>query len=214
LPLLWRLPLSLAWLGAITLAFAANMATHGGPDVAIAIILAGLLAAQWLVVQLPLWGLAVFYGLRLRHRSEAISATARDRQFGIRQVMILTLIIAVVLGVGRMLVANLVDDLNEERISSPDTLIFVYLTLASILLTLPLLLATIIPRHAWAATLAVLVLIALGTWWQLPLMSRAGAAAGPNIWHIVAINGFSAGWIVLVMGLLRVCGYRANVALS
>jgi hypothetical protein len=78
-----------------------------------------------------------------------------------------------------------------------------------------LLLATIVPRYAWAAILAVLVLIALGTWWQLPLMVRAGATGpGPNIWHIVAINACTAGWILLVMGLLRVCGYRANVSVS
>jgi hypothetical protein len=78
-PLLWRLPLSLAWIGALSVGFMVNIAQHGGPDGFIALVIAICLLAQWAIVQVPLWGLAIGYGLRLRHVSDP-PETARDRQ--------------------------------------------------------------------------------------------------------------------------------------
>ena len=75
-------------------------------------------------------------------------------------------------------------------------------------MTLALLMAALLPRLAWLATIIVLTLIAMATWYELPLVqmvySRGG---GPNIWHLTFINAFQAAWVIVVAGLLRLCGY-------
>src|SRR5262245_42364286 len=65
LPLLWRLPLSLGWIASLVIAFLLNVAFHSPPSVEIALIMSICTVGQWLVVQIPFWGLAVGYGLRL-----------------------------------------------------------------------------------------------------------------------------------------------------
>jgi hypothetical protein len=74
-------------------------------------------------------------------------------------------------------------------------------------MTLPLLLATLVRRFAWLATLSVMLLMAAATAWELPLMHAVGPLNGPDEWHLVWINAFSAAWVLLAMGLLRLAGY-------
>ena len=75
-------------------------------------------------------------------------------------------------------------------------------------MSLPLLLAALLPRWAWLATGIVLTLIAIGTWYELPLVMQVySRGGGPNIWHLTFINAFQAAWVLAVVGLLRLCGY-------
>jgi hypothetical protein len=204
---LWRLPLSLGWLATLAIAFMLNLALNGhGGDGEVVVILAACMAGQWLLVQSPLWGLAVFYGVRLRHRSDP-AETARDRQFGIRQLMILTAIVAVVLGACRWLVAATFNQFEGAANEAP---VFILLAVAGIVMTLPLMMAALLPRFAWLATLVVLLLMALGTWYELPLVIMVGG--GPNIWHLTFINAFQAVWVLAVVGALRLCGYGIGAA--
>ena len=53
--LLFRLPLSLVWVAMVIGAMLANFALYAVPAAELVIIGSGLLA-QWLLVQLPLWG--------------------------------------------------------------------------------------------------------------------------------------------------------------
>ncbi len=206
LPLLWRLPLSLAWIAVLSISFVANIATHGnGPNIDFALTLAVCLAGQWVLVQCPLWGLAIVNGIRLRHATDPPD-TAGDRQFGIRQVMILTAIVALVLGACRWVVAASADAFSGTSWS--EVLVLVFLAAAGIIMTLPLLAAALLPRYSWLAVAGVLALIAWGTWYELPLLAIAGGrGGGPDIWHLVFINGVQAAWILAVVGILRLCGY-------
>ena len=205
-PLLWRLPLSLGWIAALVIAFLINIGVNNhGPDAGVAFIMGACLIGQWLLVQVPLWGLAVGYGVRLRHQSDPPKST-RERQFGIRQLMILTAIVAVVLGVSRAIVAEAISHFSQD--DSERMAVFVFLAAAGIVMSLPLLLAVLLPRRALLATLIVLGLIAIGTWYELPLVMQVYTGpGGPNIWHLTFINAFQSVWILAVVGLLRLCGY-------
>jgi hypothetical protein len=205
-PLLWRLPLSLGWTGALVIAYVLQASVHGQPShPSEALIVAAALIGQWLVVQLPLWGLRVVYGVRLRHASDPPEST-RDRQFGIRQVMILTFIVAVVLGVCRWVVAETAVHFQDMDWSG--LAIITFLALAGIIMNFPLLIAALLPRYWLPAIGVVLVLIALGTWYELPLLLAVG---GPGVtasnWLLVAVNGFQAAWVLGVVALVRRCGY-------
>jgi hypothetical protein len=203
--LLWRLPLSLAWIATLVIAFALNPSV-GGPRGEVVVLIGGCLLGQWLLVQIPLWWLALAHGLRLWHRSDVAAGPTRPPQFGIRQLMILTAIVAILLGVGRVIAPALLSGTQGSREWS----IFLFLATAGILMGLPLLLATVIPRYAIWAVPIVLCLIGAATWWEMPLLNQlAGTRPGPVFWDFVWINFFQSAWIVFVMLLLRGFGYGA-----
>lgn len=203
--LLWRLPLSLGWIAVLVIAFLANVAIHQrGIGVVVALMMGACVAGQWLLVQIPLWGLAVGYGLRLRHCDDADLGDLRDRQFGIRQLLILTTIVAVVLGTCRwVLTATMATVQGSNWGELP---IFAFLAVAGIVMTLPLLLAALLRRFAWLASAVVAALIAVATWWELPLLNMVGGP-GPDIWHLIFINAFQAAWVLGVAIVVRRCGY-------
>lgn len=209
LHLTWRLPLSVAWIVALIMALGLNIGLNGGPD-EIVFTLGACLCGQWLALQIPLWWLALTYGLQVRHWSdEAHPSEPVVLQFGIRQLMILTAIVAVLLGLGRVAVPTLAGFAHFDR----ETPIFIFLAVAGVVMTLPLVLATLLPRLAIAATLAVLLTTALVTASELPLMNALGAGGGgPDLWHFICINGFQAAWVLAVSGVLRFGGYRLSSA--
>ena len=164
LPLLWRLPLSLAWIAALGIAFATHMVLHMATNIyPITLLIAACLGGVWLLMQIPLWFLAAVYSLRVRHCTDP-PASAHDRQFGIGQVMLLTLIVAVVLGILRWIVGEAADRL---AVSGPNDWkglgLYVFLVIAGAVMQLLLLLAALLPRYwAWA-TSGVLILMVAGT---------------------------------------------------
>jgi hypothetical protein len=131
-PLRWRIPLSLVWVAMLPVAIAINVAIHGGPDGA-AFVIAGCLFGQWLLVQLPLWALAIGYGLRLRHVDEGEETQdRRELQLGIRHLMVITTVVGVILGVGRISM----NWLGAPFRLDPEAPIFIFLAVAAIALTL------------------------------------------------------------------------------
>lgn len=202
-PIVWRLPLSFLWVVMLALALGINVGMNGGPDEAFVVI--GLcLIGQWFLVQLPLWGLAMGYGLRLRHRDDLGAASdPRERQFGIRQLLIITTIVAVAFGIGRLIVPRL------GFTSDGEAPIFIFLAVAAIVITLPMLLASLLPRLALPATLVTLVLIALATAWELPMLRSTGVGrrGGPDAMHFVWINAFTTLWLLALVLVVRLNGY-------
>jgi hypothetical protein len=204
-PLLWRLPLSLVWLLALLVAFACNLTLHGGPAVEIVLIVAACVAGQFLFLQLPFWGLALTSGRRLRYcEANSLRPDPRETQFGIRQLMIFTTIVAVVLGVGRFAVRYLSD---SPRLQG-EWPIFVFLATAAIVMTLPLILAALLPRFAIPAVALVLLLIGLLTFWEVPLLERFHVGGGPDTLLVVFINSFTAAWVLSIVLIVRISGYR------
>jgi hypothetical protein len=203
-----RVPLGLLWITLLVGAMAINMSLYSaGPD-KIALLLFVCLLGQWLLVQLPLWILTLIYGLRMVHRSDLLEGQEDDTlslpQFGIRQLMILTAIVAVVLGLMRALILVAADTLPQG-----DAAAFIFLAVAAIVMTLPLVVAATLPRWWHVATVVVLALIALVTYSEFGLGQVAGLGGnGPDHWHYVWINTFTALWVLLPVSITRLTGYR------
>lgn len=206
-PLVWRLPLSLIWVAMLTTALALNVGLHGGGPPTIAAVVGCCLLGQWFLVQLPLWGLAMRYGLRLRHVDDIHRTADRsERQFGIRQLLIVTTIVGVIFGIGRLVVTH--SGMRFTPDAGPGTAIVLFLAVAAIVITLPLLLAALLPRLSIPAVLLTLVLIGATTALELPLLQRVGSGGGgPNALHFAGINVFTALWILAVVATIRLNGY-------
>jgi hypothetical protein len=128
-----------------------------------------------------------------------------ERQFGIRHLMVITAIVGVIFGAGRILVGR---QGATVRLDS-DVPAFIFLAVAAIALTLPLLLAGILPRRAIPAVLLVLTLIGLATAWELTLWRVIpGGGGGPETGHFVGINAFTAATILAGVAVLRLNGYQ------
>ncbi len=214
LPLVWRLPLSLVWLALSIGALAINASSFGPGDWEVIVYFACASFGMWLLAQFPLWALAVGYGLRVRNlRAGGLAHHRQEQQFGIRQLLIVTTIVAVVLGIGRYIVSGVTSQINLD---AGPLVIISFLAIAGLIMTLPLLLAALLPRYALPATAVVLVLIALGTATELPLLTTLNPAAGggPHVWHFYGIHSFQCFWVLTVTGVLRWAGYRLAAANS
>lgn len=56
----------------------------------------------------------------------------------------------------------------------------------------------------------VLLLAGLLTAWELPLLSKFHQGNGPDTLHIVFIKGFTDAWILIIVMLVRLSGYRLS----
>lgn len=205
LRLVWRLLLSLLWLVSLAFAFNCNVPLQSGPD-EIPGTIAACLAGQFLVLQIPFWGLAIGYGLRLRHCENAVaSAHRRELQFGIRELLIITAVVAAIFGAGRLAIAvapSLAPQMGRE------TPIFIFLAAAAVMTSIPLVLAALLPRLALAAVILAMIFMSLATVSEVPLLSNFHTGPGPDIFHIIAINAFTAAWILSLAVIVRISGYR------
>jgi len=215
-PLPWyvRLVLAPIWLVILWGCLALNMGIHGGPD-ELVLLFAGCLVGQWILVQLPLWGLALGYGLHVQQRRDFVggeppSVAPRQLQFGIRQLLMLTAIVAIVLGALRAIVLVILARIGDRGMG--EGAIFLFLAVAAVVMTLPLVMAALLPRLAWPATGAVLALIGLATYWELPLLSLLPKTAGPDTWHFIFINAITSAWILAIIGAMRLGGYGLGPA--
>jgi hypothetical protein len=204
-PIAWRVPLSFAWAAMLPVVIAINIGLHTGPNDG-AVIIGLCLFGQWLIVQLALWALAVGYGLRLRYADDWKKTFDRPtRQFSLRHLMAITTIVGVVLGAGRFLIPWLASSFSLDH----EAPIFVFLAVAAVILTLPLLLAGLLPHRAILAVLVVSALIGLATAWEVTLLQMfpGTAGPGPDTGHFIWINIFTALTILGGVLLLRLNGY-------
>ena len=198
-PWKWRIPLSLAWVFTLPIAIAINIAINGGPDEA-PFILGCCYFGQWLLLQLPLGGLALVFGIQLRRPADVgQDPTSNQVRFGIRHLLIVMLVTSVVLGIGRAIVPLI-------SIGSREWHIFIFLAVAAIVVTLPLILASLMRRMAILGTLLAIILVGLATAFELPLLQSLGGV-GPDAEHFVAINAASSVLILLIVGIVRLNGY-------
>ena len=202
--LIMRMPLSLVWLSAVYVALMANEALNSDSGLFLTAPLS--LLGQWLLVQVPIWVLVWRYGVQLRHRTEvATSAVSRTAQFGIRQLMIFTAIVGVALGIGRLVVPPLIVFLNLHQGA-----LFPFLTVAAVVMLLPLVLAVLLEPYAISASLVAIVLIAGVTGLERPLLKAVGLPP-LDFMTIVWTNAFSVFWVLMIGGLTRFLGYRLGV---
>lgn len=203
-PLAWRLPLSLGWILLLALAIQMNLALHRGPPGG-AVLVGTCLFGQWFLLQIPLWSIALAFGARLRHSENAQHSDPRERQFGIRQLIVVTTVVALLFGSGRLIVPQIVQRLELARGEAP---IFIFLGVAAVVLAFPLLVAALLRRFAVPSVLVVLTLIGIATAWEVPLLQLIGTARpGPKVQDFVAINICTAGIMLVVLAMVRLNGY-------
>jgi hypothetical protein len=196
---------SLAWLWLFVLGFGLSIVFHGGPPANVAVVIGLCLIGQWILLQIPLWALAMSYGLRLAHSDDPeLRLQPRDRQFGIGQLLLVTAVVAIFLGIGRAVVLLL----GRHDFIDRESPIFVFLGVAAVALTLPLVLAGLMKRGAVLGVAAVLILTGLVTLIELPLLTAMQVGSGPHEGHFVSINVFTAATILVVLSVVRRCGYH------
>jgi hypothetical protein len=207
-PLRWRLPLSLLWISSLPAAIAINGCVHQRISVAEDAVVIGIcIFGQWTIAQAPLWALAIWLGLRLHHADDpADRPDHRERQFGIRHLMLITVLVAVIFSIGRTMVSG--SNGLSPWILEMMTLAS-FLALAAIVLPLPLLFAGLLPRRALPAVLAVLILIGFATAGELAIKTAVlGSTHRPDLGDFVSINAFTAVTILAAAVVLRLNGYR------
>ena len=92
-----------------------------------AIAIGGAAFLQWLAIQMPLWIVRVFFGWRLAWPNESIGPTNDETQFGIRQLLAWTALVAITLGIARVVVSA---ESLERAGQDPRELIAILLILA------------------------------------------------------------------------------------
>jgi hypothetical protein len=201
---IYRAPLSLIWLMMLAVGVWLNIAINGGPQGA-ALIFAGCSFGQWTLVVASLAITRTIFGFKLQHSDEdQPDALERQFQFGIRQLLMVTSIVAVVLGIGRASMPFLSQHL--EFPGGRETSIFTFLGIAAVLVTLPLMIATLMQRWAILGVAITLSLIGLATYWELSLM-RVLSIGGPDTRDFVAINSATTLIMLLLLVVIRFNGY-------
>ncbi len=122
-------------------------------------------------------------------------------QYGIRHLMIITAVIAVLLSVGRVIVPSL------SRFPMNDLPIWVFLAFSSCVICVPILFSLLTLRNSFWPTLSILGLSVLATWNEVSLLASL-KLRGPDFFHFVWINFFTVIPVILTAVGLRRCGYR------
>jgi len=204
MPFRWRLPFSLGWLAILTLVNAINewLNRQSPGD---CVFVGVLLLCQWLLLQFPLWGIAVGFGVQLRHADEIGSGEHPiQRQFGIRQLMLLTAVVGVLFGVGRIAIPYLFREFVLLPIVAP---VIAFLIVAEVVMTLPLVVAALLRRHAVIGVLLALTLIGAITACELPLLKMVVSGGSANVQEIIALNVGTATATLALLTIVRLNGY-------
>ncbi len=197
--LIWRVPLSIAWIVSLLFAVGFNIALNSGPRNGMFVV-GVLLSVQWLLTQLPLWALYLGFGFQLRYRDDIPTETeAGPIRFGIRDLFITMAIVGILLGIGRVIVANI------DITAGGEVYAFVLLGVAGVVMMFPLVVAALMQRLALPGIALSLVFIAAATFAEIPVFAPLGP--GPSIEHFLGINIASALVILMIAGVVRLNGY-------
>jgi hypothetical protein len=204
-----RLPLSLAWVIAFPCAFLINTILYiGAPDSGAIWVSAGMV---FLLVQILAWPMRFWLGLRIckpRYIHDGNSVSIVSRQFGIQHLMIVTTVVAVIIGSGRLTLPFLL-----KRLASHEAGIFAFLVVAACIICIPIVFSILAMRKPALPTLVLLALAAFATYIELPLLAKLGGGVrGPDWLHLTLINAFSLLPVLFVSITLRLAGYQLSAA--
>jgi hypothetical protein len=202
MPFAWRLPLALMWVVAQSPAIAINGSLYGAPRGEF-ILVGILLLSQWLLLQMPLWGVAIGFGVHLIHAEET-GLHPSQTQFGIRQLMIVTAIVAVLFGVGRIIIPYMFGQMEYLRDIGSS---LAFLVFWEVVLTLPLVVAALLRRNTLAGVAIALGIFAAATAGEIPLMRIVGAGNGPGLPHIIGFNIGAPSVMLVLLSIIRLNGY-------
>lgn len=196
--LILRIPLSAFWLVLVICGIFANLTVNNGPDAFIAVI-AVCLIGQYFVLMLPFLLLAFGFRIGVQHHSEVATDAAKGLQFGIAHLMVITAVVAGLMGLGRLGVAFFP--------RGGEYPVFIFLVVAAIIQSVPLLLAALLRRFAIPAAIAIVLLIGFATWWEGSLLQMLKLGPGPNLYHLIFINLFTALFTLIIALIIRLNGF-------
>jgi len=205
-------PLRLVWAPtAATLclfisAIALALARADGKSIA-GIFVAG--GAQFLLLQAPYWLLRWSNGLRVMHASQFDELALPERfQFRLWQMLLVTTVAAIVLGIGRGLVSLLTVSGFRAR-DLAEMVVFLTLFVGfNLLLAWPMIWAVLSPgRAGWKIAVA-LALVAATTAVEYPVVASLLGNGGAPWWCFILLNGPQIFCLAAHLVATRICGYR------
>jgi hypothetical protein len=201
--LAFRLPLALVWVTGVVVVTAVNLSLHGGPS-EMAIYIGVGVFGQWLILQFPLWGLVIGFSLRLQHIDDVGPESGQPQQFTIRQVIGLTALVGVIFGIGRIVAPSALQSLDTHTSFAK---IIAFLGVAQVVLTLPLLLASLLHRFAIPGVLLALTLILVSVIWEVPLLNAMVSGSAAPMRVLIAMNAGTALTMLVLLMAVRLNGY-------
>ncbi|MFO0902013.1 MAG: hypothetical protein U0939_03380 [Pirellulales bacterium] len=203
-----RAAVVLAWLAVLPFVVSLNLMAMGRRfETGFVVLFSIFVFSQALLTLAPLALLRVVYGWHLVNAETHVPDDGRRLQFGLKHLMLLTTTVAILFGAGRAFVLYVLPGMQRSMVHEAGP--FAFLAVAAVLFMLPLLFAAFAPgRWCIPASLAMLALAATATYLEEPLAQQMGIRGGPDLWHFIWINAFSALSVLAFSGATRYCGYR------
>ncbi len=202
-----RLPLAAGWLAGVILANGISLASDLDWRGDLLLIFATQFLLQWVFVQMAIWPIALLFDLRISYRDDGMKDD-RDRHFGIREILILMIVVATVLGVGRLTLKGFtLDQLFRIHREIKQGIVIASL---NVLIALPLIAAGVSRNRVVLASVAAVAfaLIAPVVEVQLLALVRGSPAEQHELFYWVWTNLVQSVWILAVHLVLRTGGYR------
>jgi hypothetical protein len=163
----------------------------------------------WSVIQVPFWTARFILAARVvRDRSSTSDSTKRS-QYGIRQLMVLTLAVAFVLGAFRWIVPEqTLKDLRTMHVATWIVLIAIASALALVAVTTTL---TTLHRTYWIAGMAASAISTAIIAWAIYSISKSLIPFPGEEFLFVGMIAWTYAWLQLSVLLVRAAGYRIVV---
>ena len=177
---------------------------HGPSEESAAI--SGALMLQWIAVQAPLWLIRIVFGWHVGCWDEIDRSEANETQFGIRQLLVWTMLVAVALGITRIV---LPDDVISELETDPRMYVAIISLLAvfNSLLALPIIWACFVKRQmlVWLVA-AIGCCIVMSVAEIFAFRTAISESVDTEIfWYLNAVQFIGAYFTLIVV---RLCGFR------
>lgn len=203
-----RLAVSSVWLAMIVLAIGINDPIPPYPDIDAILTYGAAVCGQWLLIAGPMWFVATWAGLRFDLDSaQSTNEESRNRQIGIREAMILTAVVAAVLGAASLRSGGLRQiSVNWDLVEDLGLITVLIATM-----TFPCLLGLLISRRSLLSIGGALLFVAAGSALEVALICLAWPPSRGNpdvLLTIVLLAVVQTIWIIVVLQLLRIGGYE------
>ncbi len=181
-------------------------------------IISGSELAIITLVQLPMWLLRWRWRLTIARRSDAPldgepTAGYTELQFGIRELMALTFIAALVCSLGRWIVYLFPQLPQDEGMNRELVVILVSLVISNSLVALIVITGALLPQRSELGTVLGVVASAIVTVIELTILSSTIDPPNSGIWLVfLSINLQQYAWLMMSLPLLRAGGYQLRQA--
>jgi len=204
-----RLTLSSVWSAAIIIAFGSNRWMEAElPDIHRLMSFSLVVGTELVLVGLPLWGIAAWFGVKLVSRDGKRMAAYYERQIGVREAMVLTGVVASVLGAARWSTGGLNDlSINKEALA-----VYSILTIAASVMAVLLMTHMIFAKNWMRSIVGAVIYIfvaMLGELLALPFVWPFGIDPD-SYWAIAFIDLTQGAWLIGVIVLLQAAGFQAK----